>query len=309
MERSLQRQLTIRQLRLIAVLGQELNLSKCAEKLHTTQPAASRALAMLESMLGMRLFDRTTKHIAPTAAGLGLIQHANRILLEIDRAEDHLRSLGQGAKGEIRIGLLGTFSAQLLAHAVDNASRVLPGLSTSVQVKSLAGLHRDLLDGRIDIMLAHAELAVDVNLVEVEPLYEEYSCVVAAPSHGLVSRKRASWSDLANQRWVLPLPQTLLRLKLDRMIAVHRTEVDPAANVQTDSCMLALELVRGSGMLWAIAGHHAQAYEKAGLIRRVVLPGEILHGTMCCFRLRQGPSTGALSLFMTCLQEAAAGLS
>ena len=103
MECSLQRQLTIRQLRHIVAFGQELRLSKCAEKLHTTQQAASRALAMLESMLGVRLFDRITKRIASTAAGLGLIQHANRILAEIDQAEDHLRGLAQGAKGEIRI--------------------------------------------------------------------------------------------------------------------------------------------------------------------------------------------------------------
>ena len=69
----LQRVLTLKQLRLISVLGQELNLSRCAEVLHSTQPAISRMLAQTESMLGRTLFERTTKRVVPTSAGLSLM--------------------------------------------------------------------------------------------------------------------------------------------------------------------------------------------------------------------------------------------
>ena len=58
---NLQRVLTLKQLRLVSVLGRELNLSRCADILHSTQPAASRALAQLEDQLQVILFQRTTK--------------------------------------------------------------------------------------------------------------------------------------------------------------------------------------------------------------------------------------------------------
>ena len=90
---NLKRVLTLKQLRLVSVLGRELNLSRCAELLHTTQPAASRALAQLESHLQLSLFQRTTKRIVPTMAGLSLIQHANRVFAEIDLAEENLLGL------------------------------------------------------------------------------------------------------------------------------------------------------------------------------------------------------------------------
>ena len=77
---NLQRVLTLKQLRLVSVLGRELNLSRCADILHSTQPAASRALAQLENQLQVILFQRTTKRMVPTVAGLSLIQHAHRVL-------------------------------------------------------------------------------------------------------------------------------------------------------------------------------------------------------------------------------------
>ena len=80
---NLQRVLTLKQLRLVSVLGRELNLSRCADILHSTQPAASRALAQLEDQLQVILFQRTTKRMVPTVAGLSLIQHAHRVLAEI----------------------------------------------------------------------------------------------------------------------------------------------------------------------------------------------------------------------------------
>ena len=103
---NLQRVLTIKQLRLVSVLGRELNLSRCAELLHSTQPAASRALAQLESHLRVHLFQRTTKRMVPTVAGLSLIQHANRVLAEIDLAEEDLLGLSGGVHAEIRVGVL-----------------------------------------------------------------------------------------------------------------------------------------------------------------------------------------------------------
>ena len=82
MTSALRRSISLKHLRLVAVLGRELNLSRTAELLHTTQPALSRSLAQLEGLLETRLFDRTTKRVSLTAAGASLLQHADRILAD-----------------------------------------------------------------------------------------------------------------------------------------------------------------------------------------------------------------------------------
>lgn len=307
----LERNLTLRQLRLLSQLGRTLNLSKCAEALNTTQPAASRTLAQLESLLQVRLFDRTTKRIAPTAAGLSMVQHADRVLAELALAETSLHDLRGGVSGELRLGLLPVFSAQRVAAAVLAASQMLPAVRVQVQTYELEALREALEDGRIDLMLAHAEWTVDLNRIEVLPVYEEFSSIVAAPGHRLVRRRRISWADVAGERWVLPPHGTPLRPKLDRMLSVHRRQ-RPAgqegaaqpADVEVDAALLALTLVRNSGLLWATANHYAEDYEQRGIVRRIAMPGELLRGPMCAFRLRKEAANTPTRLFLQCLREA-----
>lgn len=303
----LQRNLTLRQLRLVSVLGRTLNLSQCAQAMHTTQPAASRALAQLEALLQVRLFERTTKRIVPTPAGIGLIHHAERILGELELAEASLRDARSGLGGDLRLGALPVFSAERLARAAQRATELLPDLRVQMHTQDAAELYAALLEGRIDLMLAHAEITVDLNQVEVTPLYEEFSSIVAATGHRLARRRRIGWADLAAERWVLPPPNTPLRPKLDRMLSVHRLpQRQHAADVQADSAPLALALVRECGMLWGIADQCAADYERGGLVRRLAAPGALLRGPMCAFRLRKETLGTPQRMFLQCLQEGAA---
>lgn len=306
MASSLERKLSLRQLRLVSQLGRTLNLSQCAEALNTTQPAASRTLAQLESTLQVRLFDRTTKRIAPTPAGLSLIQHADRVLTELELAEVSLRDLRGGVRGELRLGVLPAFSAQRVAEAMLRAAQMLPEVRVQVQTREIEELQAALNDGRIDLALAHAEWTVDLNRVEVTPLYEEHSSIVAAPGHRLARRRRTRWAELAAERWILPPHHTPLRPKLDRMLSVHRDGGAPhAADVQVDAAQCALALVQGSGLLWATANQYAEDYERRGLVRRIAMPGELLRGPMCAFRLRTEPANAPTRMFLKCLQDAA----
>lgn len=140
MTSALRRSISLKHLRLVAVLGRELNLSRTAELLHTTQPALSRSLAQLEGLLETRLFDRTTKRVSLTAAGASLLQHADRILAELELAQQELVGIRGGIAGEVRIGLLTTFSADLLAQAIARARGIVPDVLFVVQTLPLAPL-------------------------------------------------------------------------------------------------------------------------------------------------------------------------
>ena len=308
---NLQRVLTLKQLRLVSVLGRELNLSRCAELLHSTQPAASRALAQLEAQLHVSLFQRTTKRMVPTVAGLSLIQHANRVLAEIDLAEEDLSGLSGGVHDELRVGVLASFSPEVLARAMALSRDMLPDVLLMAQMQPLEVLYEHLLDRRIDLMLAHAELRVDLNLVEVIPLYEEHSTILAGLEHRLHKKKKVSWADLAQEAWVLPPSHTPLRPKIDRMLSVHRSgdRSGRGPDVQTDSSLLALQLIRQTPMLWAIAHQQAKHFEVSAQVRAIAPPADLLRGPMCCLRLRQERLKTPQSIFMGCLKDSAQSLA
>lgn len=300
----LQRVLTLKQLRLISVLGQELNLSRCAERLHTTQPAVSRALAQTESLLKRTLFERTTKRIVPTSAGLSLMQHANRILAELDQAEEDLQGLNPGSRTELRIGMLTVFSQRTMAAAINRFRGLMPNVFLRVQALPLQALYEQLLAGQIDLMLSHAELRLDLNLVEVLPLYEEQSAVVTGVNHRLAKKRKVSWEELARHPWVLPPPSTPVRPKLDRVLAIYRQRDMLEPDVETDSPLLALELLKNSSMLWAVASQQAQNFCRQGQVSIINAPQELLRGPMCCMRLYEAADKHAAQVFVSCLQDA-----
>lgn len=300
------RGVTLRHLRLVSVLGRELNLSRSAAVLHTTQPALSRSLAGLEQIVGTRLFDRSTKHVALTAAGFVLLRHAERILAEIEGTAKELSGMRSGMHGDLRIGMLAAISGGLLAAALVRLRGMLPELTVSVHTLGLAALHDALVGGRIDLMLAPAELTLDLERIQVSELYVETASIVAASDHALASASRITARQLAAQPWVLPAHDVPLRGRVNRMLALHRAEVLPhGRDVEADSFLLALELARTAGMLCAVPSRLLE--EAPGVVGVTALRTrfELLKGPMCAMRLRASAQPVACDAFVHAFHEAA----
>ena len=150
-----QSRLTLRHLRLVKVIGRELSLSRAAEILNTSQPAISRALSEVETMLNARLFDRSTRKVSPTAIGRNLIWHTERILGDIDQAQADFAALTRGAVGGVKIGVLRSFAPKLLALAVRLMRERAPEVEIVIEEGLADDLLADLMQNRVDLILSH----------------------------------------------------------------------------------------------------------------------------------------------------------
>lgn len=298
--------LTLRQLLLLSTLGRELNLSRSADLLHTTQPALSRSLAQMENALGVRLFQRTTKRMSLTAAGMSLMQHANRILAELELAEEELAGIEAGGSGEVRVGAFAAFSTELLAQALTRLRSMSPGVRFSVEVRKVDELRDALMNGQIDLMLSHAEFQIDLNAVEVHELYQERILVMVRQDHPLVRRRKLAFEEFAPYPWVLPSSDTPLRPKINRMLSVYRRAPPQGGpDIQTDSLALAYSLVRHAGMVWAIASRHAQWVARDKEVRILECKPELLSGPFCAFTLRGAKLPAITRTLIHCLRQMA----
>src|SRR5689334_12096866 len=77
-----------RHLRAFVAVVEEGTITRAAERLHVTQPALSRTLRQLETHLGVRLVDRSTHHLALTAAGRAYHPRATAALAALDAVLD-----------------------------------------------------------------------------------------------------------------------------------------------------------------------------------------------------------------------------
>jgi DNA-binding transcriptional LysR family regulator len=249
-----QSHLTLRHFRIVQAIGRELSLSRAAEILHTSQPAISRGLGEIESILGARLFDRSTRSVSPTAIGRNLIWHAERILGDLDQAQADFTSLARGAGGGITIGVLRGFTPNLLAQAVQLMREQAPNVEIIIHEGLADDLLADLMRNRFDLILSHLEVPKTERGLVVDTIYRESVGILAALHHPIARRRQVSWSELAAQTWVLPRPGTTVRSAFDRLLQDNVEPSSPTV-VEVTSVHFALALVRQSNMLAALPLH------------------------------------------------------
>ena len=216
-----QSHLTLRHLRVVKVIGRELSLSRAAEVLNTSQPAISRALSEMETMLNARLFDRSTRKVSPTAIGRNLIWHAERVLGDIEQAQADFAALTRGAVGGVKIGVLRAFAPKLLALAVQLMRERAPEVEIVIEEGLADDLLADLMQNRVDLILSHLELQKTERDLVVDPIYRDSVGVLAALRHPLVRRRQVLWRELATENWVLPRPGTTVRTAVDRILRLN----------------------------------------------------------------------------------------
>lgn len=106
------------QLRYFIAAAEELSISRAAERLHVSQPALSRQIAVLEADLGAPLFDRIRKRIHLTEAGRFFLPRAKQLICDAETGAQQLRERFGNARRTLRLGFLPIFLDDLVAPAL-----------------------------------------------------------------------------------------------------------------------------------------------------------------------------------------------
>src|SRR5688500_4386479 len=97
--------LETRDLQLVSAIVHHGGVTAAARRLHLTQSAVSHHLRELEDRLGVPLFERAHRKMAPTEAGRGLLELAERVLPELKRTEQKIRQLGRAPRRILRLAI------------------------------------------------------------------------------------------------------------------------------------------------------------------------------------------------------------
>ncbi|HEY9330330.1 MAG TPA: LysR family transcriptional regulator [Streptomyces sp.] len=127
------------------------SVSKAAKNLHMTQPPVSQAIAKLEGELGVRLLERTAKGVHPTQAGFYLLSKGERLVADRDRAIETLKLMGEGAVGELRIGVEPMVINEIIADVLAEFLDQVPGARVSLTDVTPDLIVQGIQDGRLDM--------------------------------------------------------------------------------------------------------------------------------------------------------------
>src|SRR5262245_42969826 len=155
---------TLRQLQYVAAISETRSFRRGAELCAVSQPSLSAQVAQLERALGVRLFERTKRHVLLTGAGAELLGRARDVLREADDLAEAATRLSDPFAGTLRLGVIPTISPYLVPEIAPVLHTRYPRLRLRWTEDKTAVLAALLRAGDLDAALVALE--ADVGDVE-----------------------------------------------------------------------------------------------------------------------------------------------
>lgn len=160
----------------IAELG---SITRASQHLGIAQPALSRHVKSVEDELGTQLLVRLPRGVRLTGAGLQFLDHGRRIVRELTRAQDELRTSPELPRGRVTLGLSPTTGPMLLPGVLERVRRQCPQVTLKVVEGFSIQLFDSLLTGRVDLAVLTNPAAS--RALRLLPLLSEPIVVLGSP--------------------------------------------------------------------------------------------------------------------------------
>lgn len=170
-------------LAIVQEVAKQGSLTAAADTLCLTQSALSHSVKKLESLLGTAIWLREGRQLIPTQAGEYLLAVANRVLPQLDQAEERLRQYAEGERGTLRIGMECHPCYQWLLKLVAPYLARWPDVDVDVKQKFQFGGIGALFGFEIDLLVTPDPLFKPG--LRFEPVFDYEQVLVVPRSHKL----------------------------------------------------------------------------------------------------------------------------
>lgn len=260
--------LDFRHLRALLEVSAAQTIGRAAKRLGVTQPALSRQLRDLERAAGVALLERSASGVTLTAAGTSLASECPAILGSAEHlARDATRSR-RGMEGRCAVGAVATtIAGELLATALMRCAMKHPHVQVTVDEVASPAQPAALLEGRIDVGLAHASQAA-ANFPQVRTemvLQDRVDAALVGVDHRLARRAELTARDLADVP-LLFMERSFHPAQYDQtMDALARIGLTPLVEATYDGLQSVWALAaQGEG--WCLGFHSQFAHPPIGTV-------------------------------------------
>jgi len=195
---------TVKQLRHLTAIAEQGNMHKAAEALHLTQPALTRSLNTLESLLDVRLFDRHSGGMQATPFCLDIIEQCQQIVLDVDDIQRAARIYQNVEAGELRIGVGRGLRELVLGQSLPELVSQHPYIRIVVTDDTPEELTRKLINRDIELIAAGLGSYRHVSEFRREFITNLPLSVITRKGHPLQSKKKISLRQLAQYPLLVP---------------------------------------------------------------------------------------------------------
>jgi len=207
------RGVTIRQLQIFSAAAAHLSFVRTSEQLHLTQAAVSLQIKQLEAAVGVKLFDRSKRHVALTPAGRDLLVPLERILIDIEAIAASTEELLEHRRGLVTVAALPSVAAGMLPRAIKKLSESYPGITVRVYDGVASTIAAMVKAGQVDFGIS-SQTYGDRELTS-HVLMMDRLCAVVAPTHPLARKRSMTLHELAKHPLILMVKDSSSRQIVD----------------------------------------------------------------------------------------------
>jgi LysR family carnitine catabolism transcriptional activator len=229
--------LGLRQLASIVAIADHGNFSAAAEQLHVSQPALSRTVRLAEESLGAKIFDRDSRNVSLTPAGLELLPIARRVVLEFSDSMSELSQFMEGRRGRVRVSAVPSMAQSLLVDAVASFTATHPQVEFLLRVDS-ADKVLGLIENR-DIDIGLTVQPPPDGRFSYQHMHDDEFVLICRADDPLAVQTRAdrslTWQVFEKRRFIAATPGSNTRSATDAAFMRAGLTVRPAHEVASSN--------------------------------------------------------------------------
>ncbi len=223
--------MVLRQLEYLAALAREKHFGRAADACHVSQPTLSAAIRLLEDDLGAPIVERGHRYVGLTPQGQVALEHAHRILAEVENLRRGLAEIDKGLTGRLRIGVIPT-ALPLVSQLTGPFYARFPGVTVAIISMNSQEIDRGIEDFELDVGLTYLD-AEPIAHVKTKPVCVEEYLFLTPASGPLAGRMQVTWREAANTPLCLLTPDMQNRRIIDGVF--RSVGAKPVPAVETNS--------------------------------------------------------------------------
>lgn len=289
--------LNLKQLKAFVAVYQTRKFSSASERLFLTHSAISVLIRQLESEVGQRLFDRTTRTLRPTAAAHELYPIAERVLRELNTISEHFSSFSQGAEGRLNFAVTPVIAVNIAPKAITMFAEQYPGVQVVVEDCTPDQFAERLLSDQVEFGIGTPEQVT--SEFECETLIKGYLCAVMRTNEPLARSEYVRWTDLKGHPVIAVKPGYGIRHSIDAAVGESGASVRYVHEVSHLMTALAFA-AEGMGIAILPSSLASQARYPQLVARRLISP--TVTRDICVMTKRGATLSPAADAFLSLLR-------
>ena len=300
----------VRLLRYFIAVAETGHMTRAAERLGIGQPPLSQQIRVLETQLGVTLFERLPRGMALTDAGQAFLADAYEVVRKLDQAVDDVRRVAAGVKGRLSVGFTSSAALHPFVPTVIRAfRRDAPSVSLMLDESSTGELLDGLRDGHIDVAFIRQPQG-NTGEITVEQVLEEPMVLAVPSAHPLALTGRAGKVDvpmtaIAAEKLILYRRRAGQGLHDAIIAACHGAGFSPTIEQEAPRLLTTLSLV-AAGLGVSVVPASLMRMQIEGIVYRPLAPPP--RAPLCC-AYREGVLAGPTARLLDHVHATAASIA